>query len=232
MTDLVTIHEVARRLPPIEALRDLCQVLAALDIVQYPASHGYRDQNFEREWRPGAAAASMRTGSGDGYLVAFTVDGAIILGFDHESEMSPYSFEPLRSWPGVLENVPAEFARFISEPPDFMDDDVPLVTACTWRAADGDRWRTGADIVFPDCGHNEPDGAGWLFALLIDPRPEAYVRDRQAYGRNLPVEAVRHMYELKPLTHEIARSLNPEAPFEDTLAELEQIGYPIDRTSR
>lgn len=228
MTDRLTIHEVAEQLPPISRLRSLCRALAALDIVRYPhpSLRGSRGRTFVREWRTGACAGFLRTGGGDGYLVAFTCYGALVLGFDHESPMSPYAAAPARTWPGVLEEVPAVFAPYVAEPPDFLTAEVPLVTACAWRTSDDDRWRAGTGIAFPDAAR-EPDGAGWLFALLTDPTPQAYLRDPRTDGAELPLEAVRHVYGLGGMTREVAAALNPDAPFETVAAELEQIGYPV-----
>ncbi|CAL2055972.1 protein of unknown function [Streptomyces murinus] len=74
-------------------------------------------------------------------------------------------------WPGVLDSVPEALWHHCTEPA-FTDDGTPRVTACPWREAQGDFWRAG-DIGFPE--HvADPDGAGWLFRLLTDPRPEAY----------------------------------------------------------
>jgi hypothetical protein len=277
MTERVTIHDVARCLPSIGRLREVCRALAALEIVRHPGAGsgsgpgsgvgpgsgsgpgwgagsgavsgaGGREHDFLRGWRTGADAAVRRTGGGDGYVIAFTCYGAIALGFDHESPMNPYaSAPPVRTWPGVLDAVPPVFAPYVTEPPEFLAAEVPLVTACAWRTADDDRWRTGDGIAFPTvttgttgttgtagsagsagsagvAAAAQPDGAGWLFALLADPVPEAYARES-----GLPVEAVRHAYELRPLDRESVAALNPAASgnFAVVAGELERIGYPV-----
>lgn len=231
MTDRVTIHEIAERLPSISTLRERCQALAALDIVRspHPAPDGRRERMFLPEWRTRVCAATLRTDDGDGYLIAFTCYGAIALGFDRTSPMSPYAHTPPRPWPGVLDQVPAVFAPYLAEPPDFLAAEVPLVTACAWRTADDVRWRTGDGITFPGA-HHEPDGAARLFALLLDPDPAAYVRarhDPKAPDAGPPQDAVREAYALRPLTRETVRALNPDAPFEAVTAELRRIGYPV-----
>ncbi|MFJ2631754.1 hypothetical protein ACIO6U_07300 [Streptomyces sp. NPDC087422] len=235
MTERVTIHDVARALPSIAGLRDVCRALAALEIVRYPGAgeiqgdgRGERERDFVRGWRTAADVGVWRTGSGDGYAVAFTCYGALVLGFDHASPMSPYaSGPPPRNWPGVLDAVPPVFAPYVAEPPEFLAAEVPLVTACAWRTADDDRWRTGDGIVFPaaESGvRGRPDGAAWLFAPLTDPDPEAYARES-----GLAAEAVRGVYALRPLDRETVAALNPAAPFEAVAGELERIGYPVAR---
>jgi hypothetical protein len=232
MTDRVTIHEIAERLPSISGVRKRCQALAALDIVRSPHpapdgsrdSRGTRERMFLPEWRTRVCAATLRTDGDDGYLIAFTCYGAIALGFDRTAPMSPYARTPPSPWPGVLDEVPAVFAPYLAEPPDFLAAEVPLVTACAWRTADDVRWRTGDGITFPGA-HREPDGAARLFALLVDPDPAAYVR--AAPGTDLPTDAVRQAYELRPLTRETVTALNPDAPFDAVTAELRRIGYPV-----
>jgi hypothetical protein len=44
---------------------------------------------------------------GEFFKVMFNEYGAIIVGFDHESELSPYSFEPLRLYnENLIKDVP------------------------------------------------------------------------------------------------------------------------------
>ncbi|MEW2520191.1 hypothetical protein [Actinacidiphila alni] len=239
MTERVTIQDVAPHLPSVARLRDVCRALAALEIVRHPAmagggeGTGGRAYDFLCGWRTGADVAVRRTGGGDGYAVAFTCYGALLLGFDHESPMSPYASAPPRVWPGVLDAVPRDFAPYVAEPPAFLAGPVPLVTACAWRAAEDDRWRTGEDIVFPaadsgsptDDRDTGPDGAGRLFRPLTDPAPaQSYAR-----GTGMPAGAVREVYALRPLDRTAVAELNPAADFATVAAELERIGYPVAR---
>jgi hypothetical protein len=220
-----TIHDAGAMLQPPERLRDVSRSLAALSAIQRPGPRSLRDFWFDPKYRKGTAAGLMRTGSGDGYLAAFSDAGAVILGFDHESPMSPYSAAPLRVWPGVLDELPVHFADVVTQLPEFMDDHVPLVTFCTWREPQDDGWRTG-EISFPESAAS-PDGSEWLLALLLDPRPEAYVHHQQAYGRLLPFEAVKSVYHCVPATQAVIRQLNPEADYDAVARDLVAIGYPV-----
>ncbi|KUM80987.1 hypothetical protein AQI70_03055 [Streptomyces curacoi] len=55
----------------------------------------------------------MRSGSGDEFDVVFSLAGAYIRGFDHESPMSPNAEDVV--WPGVLDSVPGAFHAQIAE---------------------------------------------------------------------------------------------------------------------
>src|ERR1044072_267162 len=96
-------------LPNIDALKNLCQSLAMLDAIM-SSDRDYRYYSFDSKWGKGEMMATMRDGSGDEYFILFNSAGAIIKGFAHESPMSPYANESRKVWPGVLDDVPAEFS--------------------------------------------------------------------------------------------------------------------------
>jgi len=115
-------------LPNIESLKDLSQSLAILDAVFSPEWE-CRYYSFNSKWDEGEMMASMRNGSGDEYFILFNDKGAIIKGFAHESPMSPYANDAEKVWAGVLDDVPSDFKRFLSEPAFSIED----TTFCIWR---------------------------------------------------------------------------------------------------
>ncbi|MEU5667975.1 hypothetical protein [Streptomyces longwoodensis] len=219
----MTVHDVARRLPPIAELRDLCRSLAVLDAILSPDPEG-RYHSFCAGWADGEELASMRNGSGDEYSIVFSAAGAYVRGFAHEAPMSPYGNDG-EPWPGVLDDVPEVFEPFVEEPAFTDHDDVPVVTACLWREATDDRWRHGV-IDFP-AGRSDPDGAMGLFGLLVDRSPEAYQRFAEDYYE-VPVDlqTVRDVYALRPLSQELVSSLNAQVALADLAEDLAETGYP------
>lgn len=100
-----------------------------------------------------------------------------------------------------------------------------MVTACLWRESADDRWRAGT-IEFPEDGEDS-DGADWLFQLLVTGTPESYQEWAEDYFE-VPVdlEAVRHVYALRPLTDDVIAALAPERVPAELAEDIEEIGYP------
>jgi hypothetical protein len=217
----MTVNDVARFLPDPDTLRDHCRALAMLDAILSP-DWSSRYYSFDARWSATEELGSMRNGSGDEYSIVFTPAGVYVRGFDHESPMSPYAEDEV--WPGVVDFVPEEFRSCVEEPA-FSDDGVPRVTACLWRRTTDEGWQTG-EIEFPE-GHGDPDGADWLFRLLADRSPEAYASFAGDYYEVLvDMDAVRHVYALRPLTDEVVRALNTERTLADLAEDIAEIGYP------
>ncbi|VEH26122.1 Uncharacterised protein [Cellulomonas fimi] len=177
--------------------------------------------SFDSHWAPDEDMASMRNGSGDEWSIVFASAGVFVRGFDHESDMSPYVNNG-RLWPGLVESVPAVFADHVTEPA-FSDGATLLATVCLWRQTEDDGWHAG-DIAFPS--GDDPDGANWLFAMLVDYSPEAYERFVEDYYESqVDSSAVRAVFALEPLTQELVQRLNPETDMAALADDLDQIGY-------
>lgn len=219
----MTVHDIARRLPGIPVLRDRCRALAMLDAILSP-EWADRYYSYDSRWSGAEEMASMRDGAGNEYAIVFSPAGAYACGFAHESLMSPYAAGG--PWPGVLDEVPEAFRPYVEEPAFSDGDGTPVVTVCMWRQPQDAAWRAGA-IDFPEDGTDDPDGAGYLFALPADGSAEAYRGFAEDYYE-LPVdlEAVRHVHALRPLTPEVIAALNPDVDLADLAKDIEQIGYP------
>lgn len=223
----MTAHDLARSLPGIAELRDHCRALAMAEAIVNPAADD-RYYDFRPTWDDGEEAALMDNGSGDEYAVVFSAAGAFIRGFDHESRMSPYRTGPgggLAPWPGVVDMVPAVFRPYVDEPAFGDGDGTPLVTVCVWRTHDDETWQVGT-IDYPADTPGDPDGAAFLFALLLDRTPEAFKEFADDYYEvDLHLAALRHVFAQRPLTDEIVRTLNPDASLADLAEDITAIGW-------
>ncbi|MEU6346968.1 hypothetical protein ABZ883_39180 [Streptomyces sp. NPDC046977] len=221
----MSISELIRQLPAIPVVRDCSRAMAVLDAVMSPEWE-FRHYSFDARWSPTEEMASMRDGSGGDYSIVFSSAGAYARGFDHESPMSPHRVTPPVPWPGLFDGLPKVFAHNVSEPAFTGHDGTPRVTVCFWREQADARWTAGNVEALPG-GAEHDGGAEWLFDVLADGRPEAYRRFAEDYYEvTVDIEAVRHVYALRPLTQGVVSALNPDARLADLAEDLRRIGYP------
>ncbi|MET9432119.1 hypothetical protein [Streptomyces sp. NPDC003036] len=222
----MTVYDTAKLLPSISVLRDHCRALATLEAIIRADDPFFRRYAFDGRWSATEELATMSTGWGDEFSIVFSPAGAWIRGFDHFSPMSPYVDD--MPWPGVVDEVPEVFRRYVKKPAFSDPDGFPVVTACLWRTADDETWRTGT-IDFPENDNDgeDPDGAAYLFQHLTNRSAEAY--QKFAVERHqVPVDlaAVRHVLALRPLTAEVVTALRPDRTLADLADDLATIGYP------
>lgn len=197
--------------------------MAMLDAICEPDAR-LRHHHFDAHWSARQQLASMENGGGDEYSIVFSEAGAYIRGFDHESPMSPFDRAGGEPWPGVIDDVPEVFRSLVEEPA-FGLDGTPKVTACLWREAGDERWRAGE--VDYDGSEFVPDGAEWLFGLLVGGSPEKYQDWAEGhFGVPVDLAAVRHVYRLRPLTPAVVSAVNPELTLDQLDDTIAAIGYP------
>lgn len=217
----MTSHDVAAALPKIRVLRDRCRALATLEAILSPEWED-RYYSFDAHWGPGEEMASMRNGSGDSWSIVFSRAGAFVRGFDHESPMSPAA-NGGALWPGLVEGMPEVFAPCVNEPA-FSSDGTPDATVCIWRRPSDDEWHVG---VLDRPEGDDPDGADWLFAVLLDGTPTSYREFAEDYYEaDLDVDPVNEVFALQTLTDELVQRLNPDVTLGDLGDDLAEIGYP------
>jgi hypothetical protein len=218
----VSVASLAARLPDSPTIIAWSQSMAMLDAILI---REWEDRYFSHDahWAPGQHMASMRSGTGDEYSFAITPHGTYGRGFDHESDLSPYAFEPPRPHAGLLDAIPDVLRDAVMEPA-FMLDDVPCVTLTLWRLNGDVGWSYGeAREVASSDGD---DGGTWLFEEL-DGKPETY-RTFATEHYEVPVDlnAVRHIFEHRPLTDAIVQVLDPDLLVRDLADDIRGIGYP------
>jgi hypothetical protein len=199
--------------------------MAMLDAIIMPEWQ-FRYYSFEAGSSPDGSISigSMRNGSGDNLHAIFGRTGCLIRGFAHEYEMSPYAEDPPRVFPGMLEDVPSEFADCLDAMhADWWRD----ITFCIWRGHEDTEWHHG-QIDFPDLP--DPDGSEFLLSVY-DGRPETYHAWAEDYyhPRTFSLAAVRSVFDHAPLTEEVVQSLNPERMLSELDEEIRQIGYGSGR---
>lgn len=222
----VSVNDLIARLPDAGVVGDRCRAMAALDAIMSPEWHS-RYFSFDPVWSPSLQTASMRDGSGNEYAIVFAPEGLWAYGFDHESQLSPYRRGPLTLWPGLLDGMPEAF-RPLAQEPAFCDPGGPTLraTVCFWREQGAAAWACGSPAVPDRAG--EDGGAGWLFEVLVEGAEGYAAFARDYYEAEVDIEAVRHVYALRPLTPQILAGLNPELEVAEVADELRSIGLALD----
>ncbi|WP_328299506.1 hypothetical protein OG389_17955 [Streptomyces sp. NBC_00435] len=220
----MTIYDLTRALPDIATLRDRCRAMAALELV-ISGNEGDCYFSYDPAWGQGEEVALMDNGSGDDYAIVFTGAGVFGFGFDHESPMSPWAGDEGAPWPGLIDGIPEVLLPLTTEPAFCQGEGVLNATAVFWRETADTAWRAGK-VEFPE-GRSDPDGTDYLFDILAAGTPEAYhAFAEDYYETDLPLEAVRHVWSLRPLTQAVVDALNPGLPLEAVAPRLVRAGYP------
>ncbi|WP_083019030.1 hypothetical protein [Mycobacteroides saopaulense] len=187
-----------------------------------------RRYSYTQDWGDGLSTAEIRNGSGDDCFIVFTPAGGFIRGFDHESPMTPWHTRQPTLWPGLVDGLPEAFTEFLDESA-FAFDGVFAATYCLWRQQHDRTWQTGS-VVYPE--HQvgiSPDGSDqFLNEILTGPTSLPYQQFVRDYFETQPdPAAIEHVFELRPLTEDVVRALNPDITLEDLVDDIDSIGYPV-----
>lgn len=211
-------------LRPVADLERLTKAIALLDAILEP-EWDYRYYSFNQTWDEVAKQrlASMRNGSGDEWQLVFSPAGAFLKGFAHESPVARDRdrFPPER----FVEGLPPSLSDLATEPSLALE----TTTFCAW-CVDGLHWSASAraspiklDVLASD---EDPDGSAHLLAIL-DGNPETYrFYAAEYFEENVPLAAVTALYEGRPLTSELLRSIAPKRSLDELSADLDEIGWP------
>jgi hypothetical protein len=211
-----------RLLPDVARFHAAYQSMAMLDAIIMPEWQ-FRYYSFSQACSPDGhiSIGEMQNGSGDDLFAIFGTAGCLIRGFAHEYEMSPYSEDPPRVYPGIVDDLPPDFADCRTAiHPDFWE----IITFCVWRRHSDSEWHHGR-IDFPNIA--DPDGSEFLLSAF-DAQPGTYRTWAERYYQpsKFSLETVASVFSHQPLTEEIVRALNPERSLADLTEEIRQIGYP------
>lgn len=208
----------AMNLPSPEQLLNRCRALAALDLILSPEWQ-YRYYSFNSRWDTGEKMASMRNGSGDEWWIVFSDAGWTALkGLAHESPSAGEQAEGLSK--ALQAACPVDLREFAHEPAFRWDH----TGFCFFHPEDAKGWQRANDLT--PFGHLESREEE-LFEHVTG-SAEDYVRfAADYYEMELPLDVVRQVFELKPISPEMFASLNPETDHDEISDELyEEIGYP------
>ncbi len=202
-------------------LKKYLNAMAVLDVVMQAKEQAWlRRVNVSSIGK--AYAFVIDNGSGDDLVVIFSDNGALIKGFDHESEYNQFAAD---EWDNAFfeytfSDLPEEFAELLDE--DSRDN----TTFCMWCMDDSDMWVQNEQEINDE---DEDDDGGKSYLLqYIRKTPEDWCDwAKDYYETEIASDVVKKAYNGEPLTEEDVVKLNPERNAKDVFAEL--AGFPFDK---
>ncbi|MBP3959095.1 hypothetical protein J8F10_27945 [Gemmata sp. G18] len=203
-------------------LRDVLRGMAAVSVL-----HGECDHTFRVVGSTAVARWGDFAGNSGHFL--FHPTGSVILGFDHESPMSPHANtgrNDFRAWPGVYESLPESLMAAIRANPFEPEFDLREVTFCLWNQTVTKCWQKG-HIEYPERDYGDADGEGYILGWLCN-----YFRDfvgefRETYKWVLDTGAVAELLSGDEITRECVRLLGPDRDSDAVVTELAAMGFRI-----
>ncbi len=200
-------------------LKKYLNAMAVLDVVMQAKEQAWlRRVNVSSIGK--AHAFVIDNGSGDDLVVIFTENGALIKGFDHESEYNQFAAD---EWDNAFfeytfSGLPEEFAELLDE--DSRDN----TTFCMWCMDDSDMWVYNEQEINDE--EEDDDGGKEFLLLYIRKTPEEWCDwAKDYYETEIASDVVKKVYNGEPLTAEDVVKLNPERNAKEVFAELEELPF-------
>jgi len=197
-------------LPPAE-LERVCKAMAMLEAILSP-DFEFRYYSYNCHWDDALSqrVASMQNGSGDEYFILFQPSGVILKGYEQAHRLGTRE-----AVTDLFAAVPSHYSDFLNEPAFELENS----TFCYWH--DG-QWEKAEGVAEPD-----KNGSTSLLGILTG-RPEDYQAYAEGYYLSeVPIESVRKIFSITPLTQELVASLNPDVSIEQLASDIAEIGYPL-----
>ncbi len=207
------------QMPDIDSLRKRLQQMAALESV-FAVEYGESQFEFHPKWDRSEQMGAIKNGSGDEMFSHFTQAGCIIIGFAHESKMSPYRTSPPELWPGLLSGVPVEFNASLEEPAF----DIASKTFVLWRLTSDRVWRT-ATIEYSNDEY--ADGSQDLLSHLTYTPAEFADWLADNYEVDIDTGIVSSVFANNPMTNRQLSTLNPDAKTNQLRKAVTETGYEL-----
>ena len=208
---------------------ELRAALRRLAVVQLLFHKRQPDSWFRLESDGITAVAGWNDFVGNTCHFLFSPAGNVLLGFDHESPMSPHAGEKpdvFEAWPGVYDSLPEPLMKAVEANP-FGEFDPQEVTLCLWNKTATKTWQKG-DIEYPDCDHGSPDGQGYLLSWFREYVENFGGKLSDQYGWEIDDDAAAELLAGDKITRNCLTTLKPGCRVTDLIPHLEAMGYRID----
>lgn len=222
--------------PSSPELRRRCQARAVLEAIIAGSAEEATSAHlrYNDTWRPDAALATWEDGQGNEWSAVFSRTGTYLRGYYRDSAMNPLHYQRNRLWDGLLDDLPSQFAGYVTDPdvdgkyryaPE-PDSAIPAITLCAWQLPDDRSWQ-GSDFDPPDEVDEELEGLEYLFRDVVEWSSDEVTEALTDYHElDLDAAAVVKVLGRAPLTLELVTYVNPDADTAWVLAQAVTAGYP------
>ena len=187
--------------------------MAKLDIILIPEKEAWlRTVGFSKE--SDHRRAVIDNGSGDSLIALFTDNGAMIKGFDHESELNQFAAEEWDNafFERVYAGAPKALTALLSE------DDIDNTTFCIWCCDGSAVWEQNEEPADDDDG-----GRDFLLGYVHQTAESWCDWAKYYYEQEFDHTVVEKIYSGEYVSAEDILMLNPKCNSEEVLQEIDEL---------
>ena len=195
-----------------ETVERSLRVMAKLDIILIPKNRAWlRTVAFSEE--ANHRRAVVDNGSGDSLIALFSENGALLKGFDHESELNQFAADEWDSefFERVYAGMPNALKSLLSE------DDIDNTTFCMWCLNGSSVWEQHEE---PSADSDDDGGRGFLLGYVHQTAESWCDWAKYYYEMEFNVADIEAIYSGAEVTSELILRINPKCNIEEALQEI------------
>ena len=193
-----------------QVVENSLKAMAKLDIILVPKKAAcLRTVAFSKE--DGHRRAVVDNGSGDSLIALFTDSGAMLKGFDHESELNQFAADDWDNgfFERTYSGAPEELKAVLSE------DDIDNTTFCMWCSDGSAVWEQNEEPADDDDG-----GRDFLLGYVHQTAESWCDWAKYYYEQEFDLAIVEKIYSGNDVSAEDILKLNPKCNIEEALQEI------------
>ncbi|MBE6901871.1 MAG: hypothetical protein E7478_05300 [Ruminococcaceae bacterium] len=187
--------------------------MAKLDIILVPKKSAWlRTVAFSKE--NGHRRAVVDNGSGDSLIALFTDSGAMLKGFDHESELNQFAADEWDNgfFERIYSGVPEALKILLSE------DDIDNTTFCMWCSNGSAVWEQNEEPADDDDG-----GRDFLLGYVHQTAESWCDWAKYYYEQEYDLSVVEKIYSGTAVSADDILKLDPKCNAEEALQEIAEM---------
>lgn len=172
-----------------------------IDIIMNPDDYSLRVYHYNRDFFEKNCFFSIDDFSGDHYNIVFSLENTFIKGFNHESELSPYNKELLKTLGkhNYYENSSKSILKILEDPS--MEKDI--VTFFIWKNKEDQIWNYNKINISEDLEDGTEDFIYYTSDIY------AYKEwFQEYYEKEIDIEILKKIYDGEKITKSMINNIN------------------------